>query len=60
LTYKSPHIKPLRKWMDEGGKVEVIGKEEKKTKEYSNRCKEIYEDKIGESISLDKDVRQFN
>jgi hypothetical protein len=23
LTYKSPHIKPLREWMDEGGKVEV-------------------------------------
>jgi hypothetical protein len=48
--------------MDEGGKVEVIGKEEKKkSKEYySNRCKEIYKDRIGKSKSFDKDVRQFN
>jgi hypothetical protein len=41
----------------------ILAKEEKKKFEelyYSNRCKEIYEDKIGESISLDKDVRQFN
>jgi hypothetical protein len=26
LTYDSPHIKPLREWMDEGGEVLVNGK----------------------------------
>jgi hypothetical protein len=60
LTYKSPHIKPLRKWMDEGGDVEVNRKlvKGKNTPINSQLRLDLYMNK-SKDVKLLKDLALF-